>query len=110
MSMKRTAKLNDRTMEYYEKYDKLIKKLDNNFTKENVKNMRDELQILQENTEDELKKWQGSMLDYLDNYTVDHNQGSPMNRPLGGGIGRGVSREGGIGGGKTSKKNRKNSI
>ena len=26
-------------------------------------------------------------------------QGSPMNRPLGGGIGRGVSREGGIGGG-----------
>ena len=74
MSMEKTAKLNDRTMEYYEKYDKLIKKLDNNFTKENVKNMRDELQILQENTEDEWKKCQGSMLDYLDNYTVDHNQ------------------------------------
>ena len=29
-----------------------------------------------------------------------------MNRPLGGGIGRGVSREGGIGG-KTSKKKSK---
>ena len=36
--------------------------------------MRDEIQIVQENTEDELEKWQGSMLDYLDNYTVDHNQ------------------------------------
>ena len=74
LSMKRTAKLNNQTMKYYEEYDKIIKELDENFTKENVKNIRDELQILQENTEDELEKWQGSMLDYFDNFTVDHNK------------------------------------
>ena len=74
LSMKRTAKLNDNTMTYYEVYDKLINKLDKNFTEKNLEYVKDELQILQNKTNYELEKWQGSMLDYFDNYTVDHNQ------------------------------------
>ena len=70
LSMNRTAQLNDRTMEYYEEYDKLINNLDNNLNIIPRKRLKD----LQNKTNDELEKWQGSMLDYFNNYTVDHNQ------------------------------------
>ena len=80
MSMKRTAKLNNRTIQYYQQYDGLIKELDKNFTEENLENIMIEnsmivkLHDLQNKTKDALENWQGSMLDYFDNYTVDHNQ------------------------------------
>ena len=74
LSMKRTAKLNDRTMKYYEEYDRLINKLEMNFTRKNLDDMRNKVQVLQFMTKIELEKWKGSMLDYFDNYTVDHEQ------------------------------------
>ena len=74
LSMKRTAQLNDKTKKYYDEYDKLIKELDKNFSKENLANLIEELHAFQNKTNNELEKWQGSMLEYFDNYTVDHNQ------------------------------------
>ena len=75
LSMKRTAQLNDRTMKYYDEYDKLIKKLEENFTRNNLEDLAITLQVLQSDTNKELEKWQyGSMLDYFDKYTVDHSQ------------------------------------
>ena len=75
LSMERTAKLNDRTMKYYEEYDRLIKELDENFTRKNLDDMAITLQVLQSDTNKELEKWQGgSILEYFDKYTVDHKQ------------------------------------
>ena len=75
LSMKRTAKLNDRTMRYHEEYDRLIKELDANFTRKNLKNKFDRLLFLQIKTNQELERTRGySMLDYLDIYTINDDQ------------------------------------
>ena len=75
LSMERTAKLNDRTMKYYDEYDGLIKELERNFTRMNLDDLAYEMVLLQSDTNRELENWHdGSMLDYFDKYTVDHNQ------------------------------------
>ena len=75
LSMERTAMLNDRTMKYYEEYDKLIKELEENFTWKNLDDMAITLHTLQDHTNKELENSHGgSMFDYFDKYTVHHNR------------------------------------
>ena len=72
--MKRTAKLNDKTKRFYDEYDNLIKELDMNFSMYNLEAFQNELYMLQINTNKELEKWRGSMMDYFNKYTVDYRQ------------------------------------
>ena len=74
LSMKRTAKLNDKTKKFYDEYDKLIKELDMNFSMHNLGELKNKLYMLQINTNKELEKWSCSMLDYFNEYTVDYRQ------------------------------------